>query len=78
MALLHPAALRLKEVCDGAEESENKAHTMIEFEHAYDVIHREGVHGKVEITFVDGEADILRREVNIKLPRSPRKKPPLA
>lgn len=78
--MAQPDSLRLKTVDATEVETEelNKPCTMIEFEHAYDMIRKEKVHGKIEVTFVDGEADILRREINIKLPRSPRKKPSLA
>ena len=70
--------LQLKSLEETEDTEElNHAHTCIEFEHADAILRREKAHGKIEIVYVNGEADLLRREVNIKLPRG-RAKPSLA
>jgi hypothetical protein len=74
----HNKTLQLRDIEGEAEDGEvNLSHTFIEFEHADSLLRREKAHGKIEIIYVNGEADLLRREVNIKLPRG-RAKPSLA
>lgn len=53
---------------EGGTMSKNKAHTLMEVEHAYDLFRKEGVHGEVRIIFADkGKAKRLCRTVNINL-----------
>lgn len=74
----HLKTLQIRDIEGDEDDGKvNLSHTFSEFEHADSILRQEKAHGKIEIIYVNGEADLLRREVNIKLRRG-RVKPSLA